>query len=352
MRRAGVDVRLDITDRGTVGWFDHWRDLPCYLGALRFWHHEIRHRRPTAALVIDAPGISFPFARVARAAGVPVAYFITPQTWLWNPAGAVARLRAHADVVVPTLEAEARLYEREHLPVIYEGHPALDDLVEAYGESPSQRSGALVRRPVEPGAPQPFNISIVPGSRRHAIRRLLPVMLDATEIIGRRVAVGEVLVSVAAPSLRPAVERCLRGRAARARLIEAELREVLQRGDVALASTGGNLLEAVFAGVPAVACYRVDPLTYLGAKHVLRLNRRVAAYALPNLIAGEAILPELIQRDVTAKRVAGAAVRLLTDSSARKAIRDRYGEVRVALGTPGVNVRIAGQLLARLNLER
>lgn len=371
MRRAGVDVRIDITDRGTVGWFDHWRDLPRYLAALRFWRHEIRHHRPAAAMVIDAPGISFPFARVARAAGVPVVYFVAPQTWLWSPGRAVERLRAHADVVIPTLEAEAAIYERARLPVIYEGHPALDDLVETYGEPPSHRSSSPCssRRFGEPGPPSqrsglqsssrcpgapgpspPFNVALVPGSRRHAIRRLLPVMLDALDIVKRRVRVGKAIVSVAAPALRAEVDACLRGRRNGEEVVEDGLSAVLSASDVVLASTGGNLLDATFAGVPAVACYRVDLLTYLAAKHLLHLDMRIPAYALPNLIAGDRIVPTLIQRDATPARLADAAVTLMTDERARASMCAGYGKVRAAMGTPGVNARIAGSLIRLVDL--
>ncbi len=350
MRGAGVDVRIDITDRGTVGWFDHWRDLPCYLSALRFWRHEIRHHRPTAAMVIDAPGISFPFARIARAAGVPVIYFVTPQTWLWNPASAVERLRTHADIVIPTLAAEAAIYERAHLPVIYEGHPALDDLVETYGEDPcrppSPRSGLTFSSRCFGGTgTSAITIALVPGSRRHAIRRLLPVMLDATELVRLRVSVGEIRVSVAAPALRADVDGCLRGRSDGVEVVEGDLSAVLKASDVVLASTGGNLLEAAFAGVPAVACYRVDLFTYLGAKHLLRLDTRIPAYALPNLIAGDRIVPALIQQDVTARRLADAVVRLATDESAREEMRAGYRRVRAAMGRPGVNARLADRLI-------
>ena len=98
----------------------------------------------------------------------------------------------------------------------------------------------------------------------------------------------------------------------------------------------------MFADVPAVASYRVDALTYLVAKHGMRLQARIPAYTLPNLIAGEPIVPELIQHDVTAAGVARAAIRLLTDEGAREVMRAGYARVRGALGVPGVNWRNPG----------
>lgn len=356
MREAGVDVRLDITDRGTIGWVDHWRDLPAYVSALRFWRREIRDRAPAAAIVIDAPGISLPFARIARSARIPVVYFVTPQTWLWNPRRAVERLRRCADLVVPTLAEEAQIYADAGLPVIYEGHPALDDLAETYGASsegqgPTSDVGIGDRTP-DTGAPQ--TIGLVPGSRRHAVRRLLPVMLEATDRIEARTTPSRVLVSVATPALRADVARPLGTRRRRGRvgsepaLVEDDLPAVLRASGVVLASTGGNLLEAAFAGTPAVACYRVDALTHAIARHAMRLQGRVRGFALPNLIAGEPIVPEFIQGAMTPTALAEAAVRLLTDRNARERLLAGYRKVRASLGAPGVNERLAAQILARL----
>jgi lipid-A-disaccharide synthase len=338
MREAGVDVRLDITDRGTVGWFDHWGDLPCYLAALRFWRREIRDRRPDGVMVIDAPGISFPFARIARAAGVPVIYFVTPQTWLWNPDRACERLRTHADVVVPTLEAEAAVYERARLPVIYEGHPALDDLVATYGDRACTPPRAKGGRPA-------ITIGLVPGSRRHAVRRLLPIMLDTVDLLDADGARPRVLIGVAATSLQDEVERQMTHRRRPVEVVAEGLAQVLRASDVVLASTGGNLLEAVYADAPAVACYRVDAMTHAIARYGMRLEGRLSAFALPNLVAGERIVPELIQAEVTAENLAAHALRLCRDDGARQAMTDGYRRVRDRLGRPGVNARIAERII-------
>ena len=124
----------------------------------------------------------------------------------------------------------------------------------------------------------------------------------------------------------------------------------MKSADVVLASTGGNLLDAVFADTPAVAAYRVDAATYWIVRHVMRLDKHLAACALPNLVAGDRFVPELIQRDVTPTRLAEAAARLLTDEKARESMCRGYEKVRAALGKPGVNARIAARLLRELGM--
>jgi lipid-A-disaccharide synthase len=175
-------------------------------------------------------------------------------------------------------------------------------------------------------------------------------MLDAVDVLESRLPLGDTSLSLASASLRPMVDTAL---AARSRTVhvEQDLWKVLTSTDIVLAATGGNLLDAVFADAPAVAAYRVDAATYWIARHLMRLDKRVAACALPNLIAGERLVPELIQREVTAGRLAEAATTLLTDETARESMYRGYRKLRQALGRPGVNQRIAATLLSALGVR-
>lgn len=336
MRDAGVDVRLDITDRATVGFSDHWRSMPAFLRAWRFWRQQVGKPDLLGVLLIDAPGVNLPFARLARARELHVTYYVPPQTWLWNPTSAAARLRNHANIVVATMLDEAEIYRQAGLNVIYEGYPALDDIAHC-------PRGSTGERPQSPG--RLATVGIVPGSRRHAIRRLLPIMLETVDLMR---AHGEIdaMVSVAAGSLRDEVQRRVRDRPALA--LEDGLQRVLAKSDVVLASMGTNLIEAVFAGVPAVACYRVDGFSHAIARHVLGIHRKMDRFALPNLVAGRSIIPEMVQSRVTASAMAEQAMRLLGDAEARKEMLEGYALVRERLGAAGATARIASEWLRRM----
>jgi lipid-A-disaccharide synthase len=340
MADAGVELGPDLTDAATMGWFDHWGSTRRYLTALRWARAAIRRRRPSAVIVIDSAGISFPMARYARSLRIPVVYYITPHSWLWNPAGSVARLRAHADIVVPVLKPEADLYESSGLTVVFHGHPLVDDLPDRVQTTAatSQATSAAT------------GLAIVPGSRRHAIRRLLPVMLDAASLIAERAGIRDARIAMASEAFRGEVDAALGNHHTLSLTLDTTLAHVLDRSRIAIAASGSNLLEAVAAGVPVVACYRLDPISYAFADYVLALKDRIPAFAMPNIIAGEPIVPELIQDDVTAERIAGHALRIARDGPARDAVLEGYARVRERLGAPGATRRIAEELVTRLDL--
>jgi lipid-A-disaccharide synthase len=341
MAAAGVELGADITDTSTIGWLDHWATTPRYLTALRWCRRAMRQRRPRALIVIDAPGISFPMARFGRSLGLPVAYYVTPQTWLWDPRGAVDRLRRSVDIVVPAFGAEADLYRRAGLDVLFEGHPIRDDA--AWPVPGEERV-----RPQESGGQAV--VGLVPGSRRHAIHRLLPPMLDAAGQLREAGAAGPVVVSLASERLRSDVESRLNGQATNGVSLTGDFAGVLRRSSVLIAASGSNLLDAVLADVPVVACYRIDPVSYWIAEYVMNLRGRLPAFTLPNLLARQAVVPEMIQSDVTGTRLAWQAIRLLGDEEARGAMLSGYRMVRAALGEPGVVARIAAALVNRLGL--
>ncbi len=178
-------------------------------------------------------------------------------------------------------------------------------------------------------------------------------MLGAVERIQARTGSGRVLVSVASPALYADVQRGSSAAGVKARVtLEPDLPALLRASDVVLASTGSNLLDAVFAGTPAVACYRIDALTHAIAKHAMRLHGRLRRFALPNLIVGDSIVPELIQGAATPTALADAALRLLTDEEARGRMLCAYARVRAEMGEPGVNGRIARRILTELRIEK
>ncbi|MEW5981243.1 MAG: hypothetical protein AB1806_02610 [Acidobacteriota bacterium] len=335
-----MDVGRDITDTSTIGWLDHWPTTPRYVQAFWWCQRMIRRRRPRAIIVIDAPGIGFPVARMGRSLGIPVVYYVTPQTWLWDPEGSVARLRRLTDVVVPAFPFEAELYRRGGLDVVFEGHPIRDDAT------------SVAAAAHQPNAPDRVTLGLAPGSRRHAIRRLLPPMLDAAGQLRGSGAVTTILVSLASEALRPDVERLVGERPALGATIVEDFAQLLQESTALIAASGTNLLDTVLADVPVVACYRIDAVSYWIAEYVMDLRSRIPAFTVPNLLARQAVVPELIQSEVTGTRIAWQALRLLTDEHARRAELSGYQLVRAALGEPGVVERIAAALVRRLPLRQ
>jgi lipid-A-disaccharide synthase len=338
---AGVDLVGDVTATSVVGISVPVLQLPRVARTLWTVRRLLGNTRPDAVVLVDAPGINFPIARMARRLGIPTIYYVPPHTWMWNPSGAVARLRQHTDLVVPVLAREAALYRDAGLDVRYHGHP-LVDLVEAGGRGLADATAG------EGEEKRPLRIGLLPGSRSHEIARLLPIMVDAVRTLSRRLGPLEAVAGPAAGRSQDVVPRVRQALGGLMRVSALPARQVMRTCDVSLAASGTVLLEAALLDAPVVMTYRLDPVSWWIGRYVVRIPDKMPHFALPNLLADERVVPELVQWDATPERLASEAFRLLTEVTARQRMRDGYRRVREALGAPGVTREVAADILAWL----
>jgi lipid-A-disaccharide synthase len=337
MAAEGVEVLTDITHTSIVGFFDGIRHAGTYASASRQVRRALTGRSPAAVVAVDAPGFNFPLLGAARRRGIPTIYYACPQTWLWNPEGATSRLRRAADHVVALIPDEAALYRRAGLSTIHHGHPIVD-IVERTREEDARERPATSRESIP--------IGLLPGSRVHEIRRLLPLMFEAVNLVAERVGRLDLLVGLASGQAAGLVERAGRTFGPRVRVLPADTRRVLAESSVTLAASGSVLLEACLLDAPVVMTYRIDPASYWIAYHFLRIHEKLPHYALPNLLAHERIVPELVQQDAVPARMAEEVCRLVEDAGARDRMRAGFRRVREALGRAGATRAIARDILA------
>jgi lipid-A-disaccharide synthase len=338
MAAAGVDVRVDITDASTFGLADLFDSAPRQLSALRAIRRMLARERPDALVLVDAPGLNFAVASMARRLGIRTVYYVPPQTWLWNPEGAARRMRHAVDTVFAIFEREAHWYARAGANARYHGHPTADLALEA------QPGRDAARRTL--GIPaDAYCVGLFPGSRRPEIRRLLPAMLQAAAIASLRLQPLHVVIGLASTKLRADIERRL-GHDTRAQVhVHQNAHEVLDAADVSLAASGTVLLEAVMLDAPAIMTYRIDHLTRLYAKYVLRVRDRLRFYSMPNILVDDEVIPELVVERATPDEMARAIVTYATDVTARERMKAGYARVRARLGQPGVAARVAAELV-------
>jgi lipid-A-disaccharide synthase len=337
MAAAGMDVLEDVTARASVGTTEAASGvLPLYRAYRRLGARLAGPERPDALVLIDFPEFNLRLARTARRHGVPVVYFIPPQIWAWR-GGRIRAMRRLLSLVLAVFPFEPPLYRRAGVPVAYVGHP----LVDALAGAPT-RAAARARLGVTGDAPV---IGLLPGSRRAEIERLLPVMRDASARILARRPDARVVLALA-PTVDAAVVRQILGGAAAVAVARDAAHDVMRAADVVLATSGTVTLEAALLGAPMVVCYRVSRSTAL----MIRALVRVPWMCLVNIVLGREVVPELFQRQVTADRVAGEALRLLDDARAREAQRAAFRELAGRLGDPGVGARAAGLVLGAARL--
>jgi lipid-A-disaccharide synthase len=341
MRDAGLVPMGDAGSMGVTGFLEVlgsaaaiWRSYRAARGLLS------SSTPPDLALLIDYPDFNLRLAAHARKAGVPVLYFVSPQIWAWRR-GRVKQIAATVDRMLVILPFEEAIYRQAGVPVEFVGHPLLDLVRPARTREQTLRAlGLDPRRPT---------VALLPGSRRNELRAHLSIMLAAARRLKDEFHDLQFLVPVA-PTLDAAeVEAILAaghgGRFTRGArdedcgcvLVRDARYDALAACDAAVVASGTATVETALLGVPMVIVYRMNALTFALA----RLISDVPHIGMPNLIAGEAIAPELVQRQCTPEGIARELRRILTDPRAAEAMRRALAGVRSRLGSPGAAARVA-----------
>lgn len=310
MRAEGFEALVRAEDHSVMGIAEVLPALPRILEAMDVLRDAARERRPRAALLIDSPDFNLRLARRLRELRIPVAYFIGPTVWAWRRyrVRQIARDVARMLVILPF---EAKFFRDHRVPAVYVGNPVAD-----------AHRGALVLPDKGPS----LTLALLPGSRAQEIRRIWPPMLAAARALKARHPGLRLVVPVA-----PTIDRALLGDVDGMELVEGRAPEVLAGADAAIVASGTATLEAALALTPLVVVYRTSWLSWL----IGRLLVRVKFISLVNLLAGRAVVPEVLQADCTPEKIAAAAEPLLTPGPERAAQVDALRAIRAELAPPG-----------------
>jgi lipid-A-disaccharide synthase len=281
--------------------------------------------RPDVVVLIDAPDFHFRVAKIARSLGIPVVYYISPKLWAWRE-GRVDFLRRHVDRLISILPFEVDFYARHGIAVDYVGHPLLDSIRTANILSTPQHT----RR-----------IGVLPGSRRREITGLLPIFARAASILAGQFPDLEFVLPVA-----PGVDRGLITNSWRSDLpveiVDSVGRYELMRSCRAImAASGTATLETALLETPTAVAYTFSQATYL----LGRLLVKVPFISLPNLILGEQVFPEFLQREAEPEALAAAVARWIPDTDERRIVLAKLAALPGLLGSGGATDRAANIIL-------
>jgi lipid-A-disaccharide synthase len=331
LRNAGADLAGDFAGLTVTGLTEAVRVLPRSYAMLRRLIDLARRRPPDVFVAIDFPDFNFRLMAALRRLGVPIVYYVSPQLWAWRP-GRMETMKQLVDTVLVIFPFEEELYRRAGVRVQFVGHP-LVDLARA-GET---RTIFLPSRGLAAEKP---TVALLPGSRPNELRLIAPVIAAALPAIQARVPDVQFVVACA-PNLPEALFAPFRTGGDRLVLVRDRTDDVLAASDVVIAASGTATVQAALHERPMVVVYRLSPMTYLLGKRFVKVD----TYAMPNLVAGRRVVPELIQRDLTPDRVADETVALLTDGGRYARARDALRQVRETLGAPGASARAAEAVL-------
>ena len=340
MARDGVRLVQNAGAIAVNGIVEVLSRLPAIRRVMRELTLELGRERPDLLVPIDAPDFNLRLSRRAARYGVPVVYFVSPQVWAWRP-GRVRTIRSLVRRMLVLFPFETEFYRRAEIPVSFVGHPL------AQREPPSaSRSEMLDRLGLGQGRPI---VALLPGSRRVELARMLPLMLEAAVLLKRRRPDLQFLVPLAEGLPEQVARRQIEAAGVRDLVIHrGDFPWILSACDAGAVAAGTASLEAAVVGLPMVVVYRLNRLSYLIGRSLVRVDD----VALPNLVAGRRVVPELIQAACTPQRIASELESYLDDPERAARVRAELMQLRERLGGPGVFDRAADAVLAELDRIR
>jgi lipid-A-disaccharide synthase len=350
LRAAGVETLADSAELAVVGITEALRVLPRARRVFADLLAEVDRRRPAAALLVDFAEFNLRLAGALKRRGVEVIYYISPQVWAWRR-GRVEEIARCVDRMLVIFPFEVDFYRRHGVGVTWVGHPLVDEVPELPqvwdrgGVAGAAAAGApAAATAVEsPARAEPFQIALLPGSRRSEVEALLPTMLEATRRVAAELPVFARLIR--APGIPAEVlEEPIARSGLAVEVSDRDRFRALADSHLALCASGTATLETGLLGTPMLVLYRLRFWTYLVARAMVRLPH----VSLVNLVLGGEVVPELMQGRARPETIAREAVALLTDPGRIAGMRAALGGLRGKLGERGASARAAAEVAARL----
>ncbi len=326
MRAAGCDTVVDAKDLSVVGITEILSHLPKIWGLFRKLIAEADRRKPDLAVVIDSPAFNWRVARQMKKRGIPVVYYVCPQFWAWRQ-GRVRLLRKYVDKALVIFPFEEKFYRDRGVDAEFVGHPLAELAQPAVSREQYAIENGLV-------ASKPW-ITLMPGSRVKEVQMNLPEMLQAAHLLG---AEYNFLIPVAPTIPKSLVQELMNKDQGTVPIyLTSGALFSLTHSRAGIIASGTATVEAAMMETPFVMVYRVTPLTYLLGRSTVK----VPHFAMVNLIAGEEVVPELVQKDFTAERVVVELKKIIPDGGPRQKMLAGLRKVRSLLQGDGRDTHAA-----------
>lgn len=317
MRAAGCEAWFDAEELAVMGLTEVLGHLPRLLRLRRRLLRRVVDERPDALIGIDAPDFNLGLERRARGHGIRTVHYVSPTVWAWRP-GRVRTIARSADLVLCLFPFEPRWYQDHGVAARYTGHPLADAIPPSSDRDAARRALGL--------DPQAACLALLPGSRVGEVERLAGPLLEAAGILRAEHPDLQVVAPLAGQRAAAVFEaaRAAAGEAG-CRVLDGQALAAMAAADVVVCASGTATLECLLVKRPMVVVYRLAPSTYRIARWLRLVRTRFVA--LPNILAGEALVPELLQDAVTGEAIAAEVRRWLGDAEAREALQARFAEL-------------------------
>jgi lipid-A-disaccharide synthase len=328
MRKAGVETLVDANVMAVMGLVEVLGHLPVIVKGFNILKKRLLNDPPKLLILIDYPDFNLRLAKVAKAAGVKVLYFISPQVWAWR-SGRVKGIGRVVDRMAVLFPFEVPFYQKAGIPVSFVGHPLLDMVRPAMG-----RDQALASLGLDPAR---RTVGLFPGSRKSVIKKLLPVILQSAEELQRRMPGLQFVLPLASSLRHDDLAPYLEQSALEISVVSGRNHDLMAGCDAAISVSGTVIMELALVGTPAVLIYKVSPLTYQVGKRVIN----VPHIGICNIVAEKRLIKELIQHEAEPGAIADEIDAILNRPGYAQEIREGFATVKVKLGSGGALGRVA-----------
>jgi len=347
MAAAGVEVIHEMSQLSVVGVTDVlWRLLELRRLMQQLLAAAIK-RQPDVIIGVDYGGFNLRFGHAVKeyVRGNPfstwkpkIVQFVSPQVWASRP-GRAKRLAQDYDLLLSIFPFEQDWYAKRvpQLRVEFVGHPMVGRFADDDLRLKRRETGSVAV------ASHPPKIVLLPGSRKSELKRHLPAMMGALQVVREKLPGARAKMILPNQALTDLAGRLVTPQP-NLELQTGHLPQALAQADIAIAKTGTVTMECAFFGVPAVTLYKGSWLNYQIARHLIT----VTTFTMPNLLANEEVYPEFLQNELTAENLAGAALDLLQNEARRQKIKSQLAQVIASLGEPGAAKRAAEAVLSLL----
>ena len=308
MQAAGLESLCDIDRLAVMGLVEPLKRLPELLGIRRRLIAQQQQVAPDLFVGVDSPDFNLPVERRLRAAGIPTAHLVSPSVWAWRR-GRLRGIRESVDRMLCLLPFEVDIYREAGIDAVCVGHPLVDEL--------QQLPAADALRAVMELPSNKTVLAVLPGSREGEVRHLMPVFAEAMQLLHARHTGLHFVIPAANAERYQQIESVLQSTALSVSLIRGQGREVMRCSDAIMIASGTATLEAMLLRKPMVISYRMAALSWA----ILSRLVKTPYVGLPNVLAGEEVVPELLQHHATASQLADAVSAVLEGDGERQVRR-------------------------------
>lgn len=289
------------------------------LGIRKRLYQSCLDNPPTAFIGIDSPDFNMPLAKKLKLAGIPTVHYVSPSVWAWRQKR-IFNIKKSVDLMLALFPFELPIYHEHHIPVVCVGHTLADDI-------PLESDALQARDDLNLGLIKGPVFGILPGSREGEVSRLAPLFVETMKQIKQKEPNAVFLMPAANAARRVQIEAILQEANAEAIIIDGQSRTVMAASDAILLASGTAALEAMLVKRPMVVSYRVNKLTYAIMSRMIK----VPYVSLPNLLANEALVPELLQDAATPENLAVRLLQTWRSFNGDKSIQAKYLELHQML---------------------